>query len=85
MSPLGLLAVAFAVVTFGGGAIVYLYDVLEERLSRRPATGGGRSALRRPNVRVAPRQPGLPRGLVVTVKAGGRQGNGGEVTLRARH
>lgn len=85
MSPLGLLAVALAVVTFGGGAVVYLYDVLEERLSRRPVAGGGRSALRRAKARVMPRQPSLPRGLVVTVKAGGRQASGGGVTLRARH
>lgn len=85
MSPLGLLAAAFALVTFGGGAVVLLHDLLEERLARRGLEGGGRSALRRYRLRMARTRTSQPRGLVVTVKAGARPAGRGEVTLRARH
>ncbi len=85
MSPLGLLALAFAVVTFGGSAVVFLHDLLEERLARRGVAGGGRSALRPHRLRIVRRKPMPPSGLVVTVKAGARPASRGEVTLRARH
>jgi len=85
MSPLGLLAITFAVVTFGGGAVVLLYDLLEERLAPRGVAGGGRSALRRHRMRLARHQPSPSAGQVVTVKAGARPSSRGEVTIRARH
>ncbi|HLV11623.1 MAG TPA: hypothetical protein VKY42_04170 [Trueperaceae bacterium] len=69
MSPLGLLAFLFAVVTFGGSALVFLHDLIEARLAGEPVPGGGRSR-RRVRVRTA----GVPRaprsGVVVTVRAG---------------
>lgn len=72
MSPLGLLALLFALVTFGGGAVVYLYDLLEARMAGAPATGGGGKARRGARLRrLTPARSGrLPRGVVVTVRAG---------------
>lgn len=77
MSPLGLLALALAVITFGGGAVVFLYDLLEARLSRAPSPGGGRIGR---VVRVQYMQGNTAsRGLTFTMKAGSSLANRGEV------
>lgn len=75
MSPLGLLAFLFAVVTFGGSALVYLYDLLAARVAGQPVGGeGGEGGGSRRALRVRRQVPGralrTPRGVVVTVRAG---------------
>ncbi len=69
MSPIGLLALLFGVVALGGSAVVYLYDLLEARLLA--PGGGGREARRTRRARALTVPPGrMPRGVVVTVRAG---------------
>ena len=72
MSPLGLLAFLFAVVTFGGSALVYLYDLLAARVAGQPVGGEGGGSRRALRVRrqVPGRALRTPRGVVVTVRAG---------------
>ncbi len=80
MSPLGLLALLIGVVTFGGGAVVFLHDLLEARLAGEPAGGEGGVARRARRARRPWRAPPAPasRGLVVTVRAGTLQARGAE-------
>jgi len=80
MSPLGLLALTFAVVSIGGSAVVYVYDRLEARLlGERPGGDGGRSSFA-PRARrsAAVGAARLPRGVVVTARAGARPAVRGE-------
>lgn len=85
MSPIGLLAVLFAVVTFGGGALVFLYDMVEARTTSRRSAVGERSARRLRPTPAAVRQMSQPRGLVVTVRAGAQPASRGEAGLSSRH
>jgi hypothetical protein len=75
---MSLLAFLLGVVTFGGSAVVFLYDLLEARLAGEPASdeGGGARRARRTH-RLLPARP-VPagRGVVFTVRAGSQQARG---------
>lgn len=80
MSPLGLLALLFTTAAVGGSAVVWVYDKLEARLAgeRAHGEGGAARSVLRPR-RAAVGAPRLPRGVVVTVRAGARPAGRGEV------